>query len=82
MATTTTVTVTSATSHANTFTINENSPPGTLVGQVASEGEPDAPVIFEIDDPNLADELKLAADDHLSGNPTASVVLIEYLDFQ
>ena len=39
-------------------------------------------MIFEFDDPNLADELKLNADDHLEGDPTAPAVLIEYLSLQ
>lgn len=76
------VTVTIDVVQQNTFTVDENSAEGTVVGQLTPEGELGDTLIYEIDDPALADELKLAADDHLSGDPAAPVVLIEYLDFQ
>jgi len=66
----------------NSFTVDENSAEGTVMGQVTPEGELGDTLIFEVDDPAVTDELKLAADDHLSGDPAAPVVLIEYLDFQ
>jgi ELWxxDGT repeat protein/VCBS repeat-containing protein len=78
---TVTVTVTPVDAE-NTFTLNENSAAGTFVGQVTTSGQLTAPVIYEIDDPSLRNELRLAADDHLSGDPAAALVLIEYLDFQ
>ena len=63
---------------ANTFSVNENSAAGTVVGQLTSANAQ----LFEMDDPNRADELNLAPDDHLAGNLSAPIVLIEYLDFQ
>lgn len=64
----------------NTFTLAENSPAGTAVGTVTPEAELGNPVVFEINDPSISPALQLAADDHFTGDPTAPVVLIEYMD--
>ncbi|MCP4853491.1 MAG: thioredoxin domain-containing protein [Fuerstiella sp.] len=66
----------------NTFRLPENSNAGTAVGQITPATVTGSPLIFEIDDATLANELKLNADDHLEGNAAASVVLIEYLSLQ
>lgn len=76
------ITVTPISSVANTFTVDENSANATLVGQLDPEGEVGTPRIFEFADPNLPNELRLAPDDHLSGNAAAPVVLIEYIDLE
>ncbi|MFV2069292.1 MAG: Ig-like domain-containing protein, partial [Pirellulales bacterium] len=65
----------------NVFTVVEDSGAGTSVGTLRVDGLTD-PLMFEIDDPSLPDELSLVPDDHLSGDPAASLVLIEYVDFQ
>jgi protein-disulfide isomerase len=39
-------------------------------------------VVYEIQDNSLPAALRLAADDHISGNPAGTVVLFEYLDFE
>jgi VCBS repeat-containing protein len=75
---TVTLTVT-AEAGGNSFAVPENSPPGTLVGTVEDDGEA---VIYELEDPDVADELKLRPDDHLSGDPAAALVLIEYVDYE
>ena len=66
----------------NAFRINENSPADTFVGTVTASTDLGDPRIYQIADSSLSQDLKLVADDHLSGDPAASVVLIEYLDFQ
>ena len=65
----------------NIFSIDENSAAGSLVGQLTPEGET-GDLLFALADSDLEDELRLVADDHLSGDTTAAVVLIEYLDLQ
>jgi protein-disulfide isomerase len=75
-------TVTITVAPGNEFTVAENSAAGTPVGQTSPPAGLGSETIYEIDDPSVPAELKLAADDHLSGNPAASVVLIEYLDLQ
>jgi VCBS repeat-containing protein len=74
--------VTITVNEQNSFSVAENSPAGTVVGHVVLEGSLGAPVVYTIDDPNLDAALELAADDHVTGNPAGSVVLIEYVDFQ
>ena len=76
---TTTVTIT-VTDVPNTFSINENSPTGTAVGQVSHERSGE--LSFAIRDSSVSDDLRLFPDDHLSGDPSAPFVLIEYLDLQ
>ena len=66
----------------NVFSVNENSPAGTVVGTLMPGTELGSDVVFEIVDPALDGSLELAADDHITGNPAGSVVLIEYVDFQ
>ncbi len=66
----------------NTFRLPENSTAGTPIGQVSPATVTGSPLIFEINDATLANELKLKADDHLEGDAAASVVLIEYLSLQ
>lgn len=78
---TATVTITvNAVDSTNTFTLAENSTAGTVVGTITPEGELGSSVVFEINDPSLNPLLEIAADDHLTGDPAAAVVLIEYLD--
>ncbi|MCA9188091.1 MAG: tandem-95 repeat protein, partial [Planctomycetales bacterium] len=67
---------------ANTFQIAENSPSGTSVGDVVAQQALGSSVVYEIVNNSIDNRLVLAADDHLSGDPTAPVVLIEYLDIQ
>jgi VCBS repeat-containing protein len=81
-ATTAATQVTIEVAEQNAFSVAENSPAGTVVGQVVPEGQLGPTVVFTIDDPNLDAALELAADDHVTGNPAGSVVLIEYVDFQ
>lgn len=66
----------------NAFSVAENSPAGTFVGQLTPETDLGATVVYSVDDPTLDPLLELAADDHISGNPAGSVVLIEYLDLE
>lgn len=75
-------TVTIQVQGTNNFTIEENAANGAAVGEVTPTSEMDPNRIYEIVDANLPADLRLAADDHLSGNPAARVVLIEYLDIQ
>ncbi|MCA9245735.1 MAG: tandem-95 repeat protein [Planctomycetales bacterium] len=77
-----TATVSIVVTPQNVFSVAENSPAGTLIGEVTAEGNLNAQRIFTFDDPSLASQLELVADDHLSGDPSAPVVLIEYLDLQ
>jgi len=65
----------------NSFSVNENSAAGTVVGTLSADGLT-PPAIYEIDNPNAPKELALVPDDHLSGDPSASLLLIEYVDFQ
>ncbi|MCC9599007.1 Ig-like domain-containing protein [Stieleria sp. JC731] len=74
------VTVAITVTDQNTFSINENSNAGVLVGTIDPESELGDTVIFEVDDPNMPAELRLGAVDHLHGDAAAPVVLIEYLD--
>jgi len=66
----------------NSFRVPENSNAGTSVGQVTPTSVSGSPLIFEFDDPTLASELRLNADDHLEGDAAATVVLVEYLSLQ
>lgn len=74
--------VTITVAEQNTFSVAENSAAGTAVGTLAPENDLGSPVVYSIDDPGLDPALELAADDHITGNPAGSVVLIEYVDFQ
>ncbi len=76
------ITVTAAPLAVNTFDVDENSPAGTLIGRIDASSQVSGDVIFDLHDPSTAEELRLNADDHLSGNTMGSIVLIEYLDFQ
>lgn len=64
------------------FSLAEDSPAGTSVGQVIPQADLGDDLVFEFNEPQGRDELELAADDHLIGDPAAPVVLIEYLDLQ
>ena len=66
----------------NTFAISEGAPVGALIGPVSPTGQVGASALFQIDDPGIADGLRLLPDDHLSGDRSASTVLIEYLSLQ
>ncbi|OYP37519.1 Ig-like domain-containing protein [Rhodopirellula sp. MGV] len=74
------ITVSITVTDQNSFSVDENSAVGTLVGTLDPEGNLGSNVIFEVDDPDLADELHLVADDHFTGDTSAPVVLIEYMD--
>ena len=43
----------------NTFTIDENSPVGTVVGQIEPDGDPTDSLIFELDDPSVGATFQL-----------------------
>ncbi|MCD0461883.1 Ig-like domain-containing protein [Roseiconus lacunae] len=73
-------TVTVTVEDQNAFTVAENSAAGTLVGTLTPETNLGDNVLFEVDNPNLPGELRLVADDHLTGDAAAPVVLIEYMD--
>lgn len=75
----TTVTIT-VVDQPNTFNVVENSPNGTLVGRVETNASGE--LSFEFDDSSLPDDLILRPDDHLSGDPAAPIVVIEYLDLE
>ena len=64
----------------NTFSIDENSATGTVVGRVAL-GDGKA-LSYAVQNDDLADDLQLRPDDHITGDPTSPLVLIEYLDLQ
>jgi protein-disulfide isomerase/cyclophilin family peptidyl-prolyl cis-trans isomerase len=66
----------------NSFRVPENSNAGTSVGQITPATVSGSPLIFEFDNPTLASELRLNADDHLEGDAAAAVVLVEYLSLQ
>ncbi|MCA9170814.1 MAG: tandem-95 repeat protein, partial [Planctomycetales bacterium] len=65
----------------NTFSVAENSATGTLVGRISS-GAASGTLAFELADSTRDTDLSLRPDDHYSGDTTAPVVLIEYLDLQ
>ncbi len=43
----------------NTFTIDENSPVGTVIGQIEPQGDQTGSLIFELGDPSVADTFQL-----------------------
>lgn len=67
---------------ANTFRVSAASAAGTTVGQTTTTSQVSGTAIYDLASTTLATDLQLAADDHLSGNTAARVVLIEYLDIQ
>ena len=76
-------TVTISVAPANTFTLPENSVADTVVGSVqALSSDIDGVVVYEQVQGEIDAELAIVPDDHLSGDPAASVLLIEYLDYQ
>ncbi|MEX2186230.1 MAG: Ig-like domain-containing protein, partial [Pirellulales bacterium] len=81
--TTVTITVIAATT-SNVFALAENSPNGTVVGTATPPSSMTGPLLYDFTDvvTGTPAHLQLAADDHLIGDPSAPVVLIEYLDFQ
>ena len=62
--------------------LNTSSTNGAVAGTVAVPDSLLQPVVFEIVEESLSEQLQLVADDHLSGSSSAQVVLIEYLDLQ
>ncbi|MCA9149304.1 MAG: tandem-95 repeat protein, partial [Planctomycetales bacterium] len=66
----------------NTFNVDENAHRGTVVGKVTADSTAAAPLLFDLANDTIDDRLQLVVSDHLSGDPAAPVVLIEYLDFQ
>ena len=78
-----TATVTIEVTALNSFRVFENASQGTLVGQIQSTNSAlDGNLIYQFEDDQLAPQLRLVPDDHRTGSPTSTVVLIEYLDFQ
>jgi protein-disulfide isomerase len=69
-------------SEANTFTVADDIGSGTLIGAVTAPDSLSETRVFEIVDSDTVDALKLLPDDHISGDPAAPLVLIEYLDLQ
>ncbi|MDA1017248.1 MAG: thioredoxin domain-containing protein [Planctomycetota bacterium] len=65
-----------------TFSVSEAAATGSSVGVVAAQTAVTAPQVFQFEDSTLSNELLLAVDDHFAGDLAASVVLVEYLDFQ
>jgi VCBS repeat-containing protein len=80
----TTVTITVNAAMDNVFALAENSPNGTIVGQITPPSSATGALLYDFLSTVTAtpSHLQLAADDHLIGDPSAPVVLIEYLDFQ
>lgn len=66
----------------NTFSLSEAATTGTLVGSLTPDTDLDSPIVFEFENTDAPEALKLRPDDHMEGGEAASVVLIEYLDFQ
>lgn len=66
----------------NVLSVAADASNGDVVGLAIPTGQLDDPVIYQVEDASLTEELELNADDHLAGDPTSPVVLIEYLDFQ
>lgn len=67
---------------ANVASISTDTVDGFSLGNVVTEQAFASPQVYQIDVGEVREELQLNADDHLSGDPTAPVVLVEYLDFQ
>jgi VCBS repeat-containing protein len=78
-----TATVTVHVTPLNEFSLIENTSAGTLVGQL-NPTDPDlnGQLIFQVEDAQLPALLRLVPDDHRTGSPTSSLVLIAYIDFQ
>ncbi len=74
--------VISVTGTPNQFSVTENSPAGTVVGTLSTTTDLGVQVVYEVINQSQSVTLDLAADDHISGNPSGSVILIEYVDFQ
>ena len=66
----------------NQFTVSQNVNDGTIVGAVETANQFDSPMIYQFANIQIDPDLLLNADDHLSGDPTPPVILIEYLDLQ
>ncbi len=66
----------------NTFVVSEDAANGTVIGRVVLDGDFDMPMIFQFGDDQVPAEVLLNADDHISGDATSPVVLIEYLSYQ
>ncbi|MCA9085261.1 MAG: thioredoxin domain-containing protein [Planctomycetaceae bacterium] len=65
----------------NTFNVFENSTAGTSVGTVTA-AVTGSPVIYQFANSSQATQLNLHADDHLEGDLSAPVVVVEYLSLQ
>ncbi len=66
----------------NDFSVIENGEAGTNVGTVSASAELGTEVAFEIENSNTPDQFALRPDDHFTGNTSAPIVLVEYLDYQ
>lgn len=74
--------VITVTATPNEFSVTENSAAATIVGSLTTATDLGSEVVFEVINQAQGVALDLAADDHISGNPSGSVILIEYVDFQ
>ncbi len=75
------VTIT-VTAPANTFSIPENSAVNTRIGQVQPTSGNVADFSYSLQDTSVNADLVPRLDDHLSGDPSATMLLIEYIDLQ
>ena len=66
----------------NSFSILEGVANGTSIGTVTAPDSLGQDVLFQIEQEGVREELEIRADDQISGSETASIVLIEYLDFR
>ena len=76
------VTVTLQVDSVNSFSVSADATVDTLVGSVTAPGLPGTATLYQWDSASLDSRLQLSIDDHVSGDPAAPLVLIEYLDFQ
>jgi len=66
----------------NNFDVSQTAANGTVVGQVTTTSTFQSPLFQFAPSSSTPDDLALNPDDHFSGNLSAPVVLMEYLDFQ
>lgn len=76
-----TVTIT-VTATPNSFSIPENSAVNTLVGQVQPASGDVEDFSYSLQNASLNADLVPRLDDHLTGDPAATMLLIEYIDLQ
>ena len=74
-------TVTIQVNNPNAFEVASTAVAGTSIGVVDPVQDFGDDVVYQFD-AQIDDRLRLRPDDHISGSATASVVLVEYLDFE